>query len=54
MDLKELLKEGKTYDISFKIRAKDEGENSVNVTIYRQYNLLDKNGNITGEKKRVL
>lgn len=51
LDLKELLKEGKTYDISFKIRAKDEGENSVNVTIYRQYNLLDKNGNITGEKK---
>ena len=51
LDLKELLKEGKTYDISFKIRAKDEGESTINVTIYRQYSLLDENGESTGEKE---
>lgn len=51
LDLKELLKEGKTYDISFKIRAKDEGESTINVTVYRQYNLLDENGAETGEKE---
>lgn len=51
LDLKEVLKEGKTYDISFKIRAKDEDENTVNVTMYRQYNVLDENGNTTGEQK---
>lgn len=49
LDLKEVLKEGKTYDISFKIRAKDKSEDNVIVTIYRQYNILDENGNETGE-----
>ncbi|WP_342985363.1 endo-1,4-beta-xylanase [Clostridium saudiense] len=51
LDLKGLLEEGKVYDISFKIRAKNEGANSVNVTVYRQYNVLDESGKITGKKE---